>query len=732
MTDSHFRLFVNGLANSFRTETFNITKEGRMEAFLLQGGLRWQSITLLGNSSLTISDVGLRPSVTINDPQTLPGGFSTSNEGYQEVWNLGARAVQAACYDAGSQPSTWQVTEDGAFIHGQYPAVSARGNSFSNYTLEFQTKIMAGGTGWRVVGGSNGGYGAYFVLTSNQPALRSSNITSLAENILIAGYGFSIINQTILPSAPPRTYPVTGIDIEENTWYTIQTKINSTGYAVSVNGTEIAFIDSSPFQSYVNTGWGSSGLTEGTFGFGPFLNQGAYFKNVSVTAQNGTLLYSNPMTSDDILEEYAIASNSYAVCLDGAKRDRAIWIGDFAHTARIIATSTGRYDYIKSMIEFEFDWQYPLGPAHGLVPIQAYMGAGKQYREVYYPSEFGETDYEFFFLLTLGDYFALTNDTSTIQKHWASLSLLVDTIVDRYLDPASGLMAGADASWFTAQGTQNATAPTALFIVAMNQLINVANVLGDTKAANSWGQLSLSASNAINQRLWNEDLGTYGLSLSQPNDTAILATAFAIRAGIAAPSRVASSISRLNDLFLDIGYKDNSATGDSPNTQLSPNTQGFLFESLFLAHLKYNVSAEVVLPAIKILSETFWPKMVTQNEYYTGASWEYLYADGSPGIGIFTSLGHPWGGAATYIFSNYILGVRTDWNEDLGRYTWVFDPPWDIVRGLGLQWAKGTIPLSSGGFIQADWNLSATEMPSMTARVIDNSHIHVHIKDQSS
>ncbi|KAJ5732287.1 hypothetical protein N7493_003768 [Penicillium malachiteum] len=665
-------IFINGLANSFRTETFNVSKAGKIEALLLQGGLRWQSITLLDDSTLTITNVGLRPSVVIKDTQDLRGSFSTSNDGYQDVGHLGARAVQAACYDARSQPSTLQITHDGVFIQGQHPAVSAKGNGFSNYTLEFQTKITTGGTGWRVAGGANGGYGAYFFLTSNGPVLQNSNITALPRNSLVANYGFSIINQTILSSAPPQTYFLPQIDIDEETCL---------------------------LQKCLP----------------------------SVFANNGTLIYSNPMTSDEILEEYAVASNSYAVCLDGAKRDRAIWIGDFDHTARIIAASTGRFDFIKGMIEFEFDWQYPTGPAHGLVPIQACMGAGKQYREVYYLSEFGETDYQFFFLLTLGYYFAITNDTATIQKSWTGTKFLVETLVDRYLDPSSGLMANADASWFTAQGTQNATAPNALFVVALNQLINVANIIGDTETASSWNELSSNISKAINQLLWNESLGAYSLSLLQPNDTAILATAFTIRAGIASPAQVATSINRLSDVFLDIGYKDNSLTGNSPTTQLSPNTQGFLFESLFIAHLKYNVSAESVLPTILTLSETFWSKMVSQNEYYTGASWEYIYADGTPGIGIFTSLSHPWGGAATYIFSNHILGVMTEWNDSVGRYVWVFDPAWDIVRELGLRWAKGTIPLVGGGYIQAEWDDSDT-VPSMTAKVIGDGLIQVEVR----
>lgn len=721
--------------NSFRHETFNISHSGTTESYFIQGGLRWQSITLIGDTPLTIRKAGLRPSVNITDPESLPGSFSTSKDMYQQVWNLGGRAVQAACVEKYSQPSTWDISDQGAFIRGQFPAVSALGNGFGNYTLEFRTKISTGGTGWRVAGGANGGYGPYFVLTSNQEELISPNITSLPRNSLVAGYGFTLINQTILNSAVPRMYDIPAMTIENDKWYRIKTSINATGYAISVDDQLIAFVENQYFRSYIDSTWGSGSLTDGNFGFGPYLSQAAYVRDVQVTAANGTLIYDNPLTSTDILQEYAIASNEYAMCLDGAKRDRTVWIGDFAHTARIIAVSSGRYDFIKSMIEFEFDWQYPPGPAHGLVPIQAYMGAGQKYREVYYPSEFGETDYQFFFLLVLTDYFALTNDRDFLSENWNGIKLLVTTLVDRYYDQTSGLMASPDSSWFTAQGSQNATAPTALFVVALNQLIDVAISLDDPSSVSSWKDLSQNISAAINDKLWNQSLGAYSLSLNQPNDTAILATAFTIRAGIASPDHVASSVARLSDTFLSIGYKDNSAASNAASTQLSPNTQGFLLESLFLAHTEYGVSASEVLPAIRNLSEDFWPKMITQKEYSTGASWEYLYQDGSPGIGIFTSLSHPWGGAPTYIFSNYILGVRTEWNAQKKEYEWIFDPAWEIAEGLGLEWAKGKVPLSSGGYIQAEWNLSAqarnaTSKPRMNATVVGNKAISITVKER--
>ena len=436
--------------NSFRTETFNISSTGQTESFFIQGGQRWQSITLLTNSSLTLSGVGFRPSVTIQPVDSLSGAFAASNPKYHGVWALGARAVQAACVEPNSQPSTWHITSDGAFIPGQYPAQSVKGDGLGNYTMSFSTKIVRGGTGWKVAAAMSTSYGPYFVLTSNGPTFANRDKALIPSNTLIAGYGFTIVNQTILPSAPVRYYNLHR-KISDDEWYRVTTVINSTGYHIKINGEEVAFVSSAFDVPYILPGWGPNTTTDGTWAFGPYLDQAAYYKDVEVRAQNGSVIYTNAMTSNDVYKEYAIAANDRAVCLDGAKRDRVIWFGDFTHTARELAAASGRYDFIQSMLDLAFDWQFLSGPAYGLVPMQPFMGSGPQYKDAYYPSQFGETDYEHFFLVILGDYFRLTSDTALLSKHWAGTKLLVQTLVERYIDPVSGLLAGPNASWFTAQ-----------------------------------------------------------------------------------------------------------------------------------------------------------------------------------------------------------------------------------------------------------------------------------------
>lgn len=586
------RGFVNGLMNTFRVETFNITKKGRTESFLLQGGQRWQSITLLKGSKVKIQKIGMKPLVEISaDPakasrDIMPGAFSTSSDMYDKVWDLGARVVQAACYSKGSTPSTWEMTKDGAYIRGQFPAVSGKGggSEFDKYTMEFDTKIMSGGTGWRMAGGAaNVGYGAYFVLTSMEPELATTAVTPLARNTLTVNFGFILINQQLLASSPVVNSSVS-VPVHNDQWYHIKTAIDDTNYTVSINGTVVATIAHSQFDSWNNAGWGSGSVTQGSFGFGPWINQAAYFKNVRVTStSSGKELYRNELTSTDILGEYRVSPNEYSVCLDGAKRDRVVWIGDYAHTSRIIASTTGRFDILKSMIDMQFTWQLGSGEGAGLTPMQPFLGASPEFAPVYYPNQYAETDYHFFFMLVLGNYLAETGDIGTLKQYWDDTKVFVGNLVKTYLETSSNLM--VNGSWFTAQGQDRATAPNALFVLGLKGLINVAKALGDNSTVTSWTKLSNDISDAINSKLWNNDLGAYSFSVGASNTSAILATAFTIRSGITNTEKATKSIARLPDSFLKIGYKDNSGASNDGTTQLSPNTQGFLLESLFEANL---------------------------------------------------------------------------------------------------------------------------------------------------
>lgn len=82
-----------------------------------------------------------------------------------------------------------------------------------------------------------------------------------------------------------------------------------------------------------------------------------------MTSNSGdnAVLYSNSLTTEDVLPEFGVAANIDYVCSDGGKRDRYAWLGDRVVSARSGMVSTG-------------DWQYFWGPAEQYLSRQTTAG----------------------------------------------------------------------------------------------------------------------------------------------------------------------------------------------------------------------------------------------------------------------------------------------------------------------------------------------------------------------
>jgi hypothetical protein len=86
--------------------------------------------------------------------------------------------------------------------------------------------------------------------------------------------------------------------------------------------------------------------------------------------------------------------------------------------------------------------------------------------------------------------------------------------------------------------------------------------------------------------------------------------------------------------------------------------------------------------------------------YYSGASWEYVKPDGSPGLGLFTSLAHPWGAAPSYVLPEYLLGIEA---TEAGYQTFTLRP---MVVYLGLEEVSGRVPTPNSP-IKSSWIMGA-------------------------
>lgn len=312
--------FGQGLTNSYRVETFEVTSACQLKSYLAQGGQRWQTIRLLTSGSVTFTKVGFKATVDKLDYNRLPGQFTSSNPLYNEIWKLGARAAGASCFAADAYKTIWETSSDnGVFIRGSRAGLTTKAETFENYNLTFSAKIQRGGIGWTMAYPVSTRFGGLQLnLAGNYPestTFGNVNKTLLPPNTVSLAYGFNLVNQTTLTSYYLDNFKVP-FQVKEGQWYSISAAMYEGNYlAVSVNGAKVFNVTLDKY--YTGTPPAS---TAGSFGFGGWQDQAGYVKDVKVISSNGTTIYTNPMTNASaVLPEYGVQSNTADICMDGAK-----------------------------------------------------------------------------------------------------------------------------------------------------------------------------------------------------------------------------------------------------------------------------------------------------------------------------------------------------------------------------------------------------------------------------
>ncbi|KAJ3941069.1 uncharacterized protein N0V96_008946 [Colletotrichum fioriniae] len=657
--------FSNQLSNSFRVETFNITSVGRVQSPLIQGGQKWQSIRLLTNGTVSFSSVGFEATIDTIEPEELPGQFESDDVILNEVWKLGARAATAACFDKGTQKTIWE----GGVIAG------------NGYTMLLTGELPESST------------------------FANVNKTLTPPNTISLAYGPDFVNQTTLTSYLLDVFDVP-FTVKENEWYRIKASMAPTGHlAVSINDTQILNISRSDYPWALSSGtvsYSGSPDFSGSFGFGAYQDQAAYFKNVHVyDTANGSTLYSNTLTgcSEDILAEYGTQANGEAACLDGPKRDRLIWLGDFYHTARIIATSTSKTEQARGTLQLLLDSQI----ANGQMNISPNLGYDlASVADALAPAEsFGLQDYQLLGLMAFNDHVRLTNDLDWARSTWPRWQRVLDWLLPQ-INSTTGLLTFDGGFAFTGPA-DGGSAIGCEAVQTLNGAGDVADALNDTASATRYRVAATSLATAINERLWNKEAGAYGLSVADLDGISVAATAFCITSGVANATRASRSLAAVSRLKLGPGYKDTSAVSSNDSSvNISPNTNGFLLEALFVGN---------ETKAAKELMESLWGAMLPgettpgQNRSAVGASWEYVNAaTQQPGLGLFTSLSHPWGGAATYVLTEWAAGLRAATGVDgFGYRNWVVSPASGVE--MGLKRASAKVVTAFGGELSVEWRV---------------------------
>jgi alpha-L-rhamnosidase len=651
-----------------RWDTYTVTAPGTITNRAVQGGERYEIITLTSPGTLTLTAAGIHYIADRTPASGYQGHFLSSSDELNRIWYDGAYTAQLDSVPTGSLPGAWTVKGGALDAYGVSDNFGVgllhQGATWGDYTTTFDTNIVANQAGW-VVRGQGPGDGYLFILNADNDTTGTPN--TLQEFDLNGGT-YTNLGSVALP-----------IDLKPGTWHTVSTTVSGTIITISLDKTQVARLDSATFPAGAHPA--------GTVGFREYAGEEANFRNLNVVGSSGATVYNNALNNASALADFAISGvNTVPSILDGAKRDRAIWVGDINIEGPTVYYSTNTTDYIKSSLQILGSYQLSSGFVTGALPPQNPVHTGPLT-----PGTTGtySTSYSMYWVLGLAGYYLYTGDIAFVKQEWP--------VVERELAwnatqvDANGLIVtdggtGADWDFYDGAKTGEVTAYNVLYYKALVDGASLATAAGQTAQAATYTQRAGALRTAINTRLFNNTTGLYNISNTVTTGVAQDVNSLAVLYGVAPAEKNASILAKLKTALwgtygplpfsADLGYQKT----------ISPFVSGYELN----ARLANNDTANA-----EALLSTEWGHMIAPGPDNDSTMWENINAaDGTPGLGTGTSLAHGWSTMPTSALSSYVLGIQP---VTPGYATWSVQPH------LGsLAWAQGQAPTPHGP-VQVSW-----------------------------
>ncbi|MFN8537617.1 MAG: alpha-L-rhamnosidase C-terminal domain-containing protein [Thermomicrobiales bacterium] len=392
-----------------------------------------------------------------------------------------------------------------------------------------------------------------------------------------------------------------------------------------------------------------------------------------------TELNADRVTADSVDPRggWSASLDGQVVLLDGAKRDRAPYIGDVlvAGTTFMLAHGDG-------------------GP---VATVLADLAA-HQREDGYVPPSTIENysfclfDYPSWWLLSLAEYSRQTGDLALATRLWPNLTRLLDGWYPRVTN-ARGLLEKSDALGSFGCGDY-AFMPhdgevayyNALYLLALQDTAGLARDLGHAEAAAAWEGRADRLSIAFNQTFWDATAGAYrdvpGKAI-YPQD----ANALALLTGAADPGRAAAVLARRERVAKPWGY------GYVEGEDWYTGAEGRVYPFISYLEVLARFAQGDDYGALQQLRTT-WGWMLARDPGPT--VWEGIGNGGtvSSYLGAFTSMAHGWSSGAAPALTRGVLGVVPT-GPGYASY--------DLAPHPGnLKWAQGRVPTPHGS-IDVAW-----------------------------
>ncbi|RSL91382.1 hypothetical protein CEP51_000341 [Fusarium floridanum] len=636
--------------DNYRVNQYNISKPGIFTNHLIQGAFRYQRLNLSTAGELHLRKVGVKQTVHTAPLAELPGAFECSDEDLTRIWYTGARAAQLTEIPKDTIPDFWQVTDEGALVESAAPQALASGVAAQllSYEIGFEVKPVTGEFSFSVLSD-----------TLNDAIVITCNVVTGVVSATSAPHSGSI------PSAA---------EVQVGNWLSVYARVNATEISVSVNNNTV--LEFSQMTKFF-----------GSFGLGAPFGHSAYYRNLKATTLDGVEVYSSTLKDPSFLDDFFMGNNPVDTIVDGSRRDRIAYTGDLDIALASSFVSTYGTSFIEGSLELLGSYQTTSG---FLIPTSKIQQKPRE--GILDVNVAGLIGYSFNFLNALAQNYEVQGDLAFAKK-WAPR--IVSMLDWAHSKLENGLFTLTDPSftgdwnYYDPPQTGASSKFNALCAYALQQ---TQTLLKDAGIDVSVYQNRLeSLRHAVHSHLWNDDLGAYVLTDEIPTGFAQDANAFAILSGIPQSHGISakSLLSTLErELQLPAGplaFRNSTAEAGFAQ-KISPYASAYHLRAAFESN-----DADTVL----LLLKTLWAPMANPSHAnYTNCFWETMNPDGTPGLGLVTSLCHGWGAGPTAELSRHVLAVKP---VKPGYREWEVEH-----MTLGLSWAKGRVPTAHGS-IQVQW-----------------------------
>lgn len=655
--------WASGDANRF--DSYRVSAPGRITNGEIQGGQRYQLITLTTPGTVSLSAVGITSTHYLATADEYEGHFVSSSDELNRVWYQGAYTNVINHLPVGAAGARWNTEASALDVPGTTAGAGLlkAGKDWTDYTVTFRTKIVANQAGW-MLRGTDPLSGYLMILGAADNTVNGGGPNSLQQLAVDKGNYSTISNVSL--STP----------IQSGTWHTIKEEVSGTTVTTSIDGQQVASFDSATFPS------SRPAHAAGTIGFRQYSGEEAQYADLTVTGPGG-VLYENSFADASAVSDFDVPGyNAVPLLLDGAKRDRAVWSGDLAVQGPTLYYSTATADYMRGSLELLGSWAGSNGYVSGMMPPTTPINT----QPIATPKSPYSANYSMYFVRGLAEYYEYTADDTFVAKEWPLVAKQLEWNQSQ-VGP-NGLLVttndtGADWDYYDGNKTGEVTTYNALYYKVLLDGAQLARAAGKQAAAEQYTARAAAVKAAINARLFNTATGLYNLSNTVTDVLAQDANVFAVLYGVAPKDKVPGILAAIkSDLWTDVGTLPFSKNYQKT---ISPFISGFELNARFESGDTAN--------ALQLMSNE-WGPMIAPGDLYTGTFWENLSTSGKQATDQ-TNMAHGWSTMPTSALSKYVLGIRP---VDAGYKTWLVQP-----HAGDLEWTRGQAPTPHGPIV-VDWS----------------------------